>query len=70
MGDCVALSQVQLVEYIERLKDLAAVSSSARAFDDKVVTQLLLHTSRIVQEAIVVEAWHCGRISVEYPASL
>ena len=68
MCDCVALSPVQLLEYVERLKDLAAISPSALAFDEKSVNELLLNTPRIVQEALIEEARHCGRTHVKYPA--
>ena len=68
MCDCVALSQVQLLEYVERLKDLAAISPSALAFDEKSVNELLLNTPRIVQEALLEEARHCGLTHVKYPA--
>ena len=68
--DWVALSQVQLLEYVDRLKDLAAISDSARAFDAKAVDELLLNTPRIVQEAILEESRHCGRTHVKYPGSL
>ena len=70
MCDWVALWQVQILEYVERLKDLAAISSSARAFDAEAVNELLLNTPRIVQEAILEESRHCGRTHVKYPGSL
>ena len=49
----VALLQEQLVEYVARLKDLAAASGEHRTFDNRAVEKLMLDTPRIVQQAIL-----------------
>ena len=66
----VALPQEQLVEYVDRLKALAATSGEHRAFDVWAVEELMLKTPRIVQQAILEESRHCGHSYVKYPGSL
>ena len=66
----VALLQEQLVEYVARLKDLAAASGEHRTFDVRAVEKLMLDTPRIVQKAILQESHHCGHSHAKYPGSL
>ena len=66
----VALLQEQLVEYVARLKDLAAASGEHRTFDVRAVGKLMLDTPRIVQQAILEESHHCGHSHAKYPGSL
>ena len=66
----VALLQEQLVEYVARLKELAAASGEHRTFDVRAVEKLMLDTPRIVQQAILEESHHCGHSHAKYPGSL
>jgi len=66
----VALPQEQLVEYVARLKELAAASGEHRVFDVRSVEKLMLESPRIVQQAILEEARHCGHSHLKYPGSL
>lgn len=66
-----ALLQVELHEYVARMKDFAATSDDPQmAFDEIAVSELTLGASRIVQQAILEHAHHCGRIGARCPASL
>ena len=66
----VALLQDQLVEYVARLKELAAASGEHRTFDVRAVEKLMLDTPRIVQQAILEEFHHYGHSHAKYPGSL
>ena len=62
--------QVQLVDYVERLRDMAAVDPHCVPLDPKVCYYLLVEAPRIVQEAILLDARHSGRVHVGFPGSV
>ena len=62
--------QVQLVDHVERLRDMAAVDPLCAPFDAKVCCSLLVEAPRIVQEAILTDARHSGRVHVGFPGSV
>ena len=58
------LWQVALRDYVASLEDVAASDPSQRALDGPVVRRLMM-APRVVQEAVLLESKHVGRVGVE-----
>ena len=58
------LWQVALLDYVASLKDVAASDPSQKALDRPVVRRLMT-SPRVVQQAVLLESKHVGRMGVE-----
>ena len=69
LGDGATPLQERLVDYFQRAFGYGALTSG-RAFDEDVISLVVLKAHAVVQEAVLAECRHAGGRHVECPGSL